>query len=333
MNSEFELKGFWWLPETPEKEIPGTLSFMPGEPLKLELMGAFNKAEKRIHTHRDFINPPIILGMTLQGKPLTLQNCMQVSGTAGLIGISTTQFIAHVAFIGVHFSSVDGVKFTGLSVNFHNLDEWFSKKAFDMHHLEKGSVVVTYEQPIPIKTVAGDFHIDFVSLGPSSSFNPVTHVNISQKATVSIWSENEKHFEAFSPVLRHLQNFFTLAMTKPTFVTNVIGKTELAKEDDPVFYYPIEIYYSAVGWQKAATKADWFQMLFTLPSIEERLEEILKIWTDKAGIIKPVYDLYFSAIYNATYPEFHFLSLAQAIETYHRQIYGGKYQPDDEFMG
>jgi len=31
MDKNFELKGYWWLPETPEYQIPGTLSFSPSE--------------------------------------------------------------------------------------------------------------------------------------------------------------------------------------------------------------------------------------------------------------------------------------------------------------
>jgi hypothetical protein len=121
-------------------------------------------------------------------------------------------------------------------------------------------------------------------------------------------------------------------MSKPTFVSDVIGNTESAKEENPGFYYPVKIYYLPNGWKANSVKVQFFQMMFTLPSVEEQLEKILDNWISKAELIKPVYDLYFSTLYNpAIYQEFKFLSLAQAVETYHRQIYGGKFQPDDVF--
>jgi hypothetical protein len=130
-----------------------------------------------------------------------------------------------------------------------------------------------------------------------------------------------------------MQNFLTMGMSKPTFITEIIGNTESAKEENPTFYYPVKIYYPADGWKPNPSEVHYFEMTFTLPAIEEQLEQILRNWISKAEIIKPVYDLYFSALYNPSlYQEFEFLSLVQAVETYHRQIYGGKYQPDDIFI-
>ena len=119
-------------------------------------------------------------------------------------------------------------------------------------------------------------------------------------------------------------------MSKSTFATEIIGTTDSAKEND--VYYPVKIYYLANGWNPSSSKVQYFQMTFTLPMIEEQLEKFLGNWISKAELIKPVYDLYFSTLYNpSVYQEFKFLSLVQAIETYHRQIYGGKFQPDDVF--
>ncbi|MBV6391228.1 MAG: hypothetical protein KPEEDBHJ_00436 [Anaerolineales bacterium] len=332
MDSEIEIKGFWWLPESPDKQVSGTLSFSPGEPIVLELMGALNIAGDKILTLRDFINPSIIHGSSLGGKPVTLERCLQIGGTAGLTGISTTRFTAKFAYEGVHFPSEKDIKFRGLTIEYFNLDEWFSKNAFSQQSPKPGTEIVTYEQPSPIKTIVGDYHIDFVSLGPNSSMDSFTYVKLSQKAGVNIWSDTDKSIDEFLPLMRHIQNFLSLAMSKPTFVTDVTGNTELAKESNPAFYYPVKMYYPANGLKTGSSKAHYFEMLFTLPAVEDQLEKILNDWINKAEIIKPVYDLYFSALYNPSiYQEFHFLSLAQAIETYHRQIYGGKYQPDEAF--
>jgi len=75
-------------------------------------------------------------------------------------------------------------------------------------------------------------------------------------------------------------------------------------------------------------------MLFTLPSIQDQIEIYFNNWISKAESLKPVYDLYFSTFYNPhLYLESQFLSLAQAIETYHRRRFGGKYQTDEQYRG
>lgn len=334
MDTPFEAKGFWWLPETPRKKISGNISYSPGQPIHLELMGALNQTKKYQIPPHELIDHPIIQGVLTDGRSVTLQKCLQTQSRTNLIGISTTRFISHLAFVGVHFDSNEQVKFNGVSLCFKYLDEWFCKIAFNSQNTESGSLVVTYKRPSPIKTLVTDFHIDFECLGPNESYNPRTHVNISQEARINIWSETERDIDEFFPILRLIQYFLTLAMTEPTFVTKAKGQTEAAKQEVPdhVFYLPVDIYFPAAGWRAEQSNLYSHEMLFTLPAIEERLENILNNWVRKAEIIRPMYDLYFSAIYNPTYPEFEFLSLAQAIETYHRQIYSGKYQSEDEYL-
>jgi hypothetical protein len=333
MDAPFEAKGFWWLPETPENEISGNLSFSPGQPIHLELMGALNQTKNDQIPPPEMINPPIIQGALSDGRLVTLQKCLQTQSSVNFGGISTTKFTCHLAFVGVHFDSEEQIKFSGVSLCFKFLDEWFSKNAFSSQRPDGGSLVVTYKRPSLIMTLVPGFHIDFECLGPSESSNWHSYVKIFQEARINIWSEFEKNLDEFFPILRLLQYFLTLAITEPTFVTKAIGKTNAAQEEEPdhIIYLPIEIYFPATGWRAETSDVNRFEMLFTLPAIEERLEIVLNNWVKKAEIIKPVYDLYFSAIYAHAYPEFEFLSLAQAIETYHRRIYGGEYQPDDEY--
>ncbi len=332
MNQSFELKGYWWLPETPEIKVSGTLSFSPGELVSLELMGSLIKLDNPNPKREDLVNPSIILGTSLEGQSVTIANCTQVQSTGSLIGISTSKFTGYFAYIGVHFSTESQIKFRELSISFYNLDEWFSKDGFTTNSPKRGSEIVSYEQPNPVRTTVGEYHIDFVVFGPNQSMDPFTYVNISQEARINIWSDTEKSIDDFLTLIRHLQNFLTLGMSKPTFLKGVTGFTESAKEKEPSFYYPVKMYYPADGLKPRTVDIPYFQMMFTLPVIENQLQQILETWISKADLIKPVYDLYFSALYNpSVYLEFEFLSLAQAIETYHRQMYGGKYQSDDVY--
>src|SRR6266540_2513351 len=111
MDKSFELKGYWWLPETPENQVSGTLSFLPSELVSLELMGSLIKLDNPNPRREDFINPSIILGVSLQGQPVTIAKCTQVQSTGSLVGISTSKFTGYFAYIGVHFSTEAQIKF------------------------------------------------------------------------------------------------------------------------------------------------------------------------------------------------------------------------------
>ena len=177
-------------------------------------MGALNELDHGILRQQDFINPSIILGESIEGQPITLAGCTQIGGTAGFTGISTTRFRVRFAYVGVHFPNDGQVRFRSLSIGFQNLDEWFSKNAFNIQNPKSHSAVVTYEQPAPLRAIVGDYCIDFVSLGPNMSMDRFTHVDLSQKATIIITSDIDRTIDEYLPIMRHIQNFLTLGMSR-----------------------------------------------------------------------------------------------------------------------
>jgi len=70
------------------------MSFSPGKPVVLELMGDLNKVEGRLKV--DFINPSIILGISSQGKLITLYKCTQTQSTTSIAGFPTTNFYSYL---------------------------------------------------------------------------------------------------------------------------------------------------------------------------------------------------------------------------------------------
>jgi hypothetical protein len=62
------------------------------------------------------------------------------------------------------------------------------------------------------------------------------------------------------------------------------------------------------------------EMLLSLKEIRNVFEICLQNWIMKADILRPIYDLYFGTLYNAEmYLQHEFLSLTQALESYHRR--------------
>ncbi len=69
---EFEHNGIWWLPQNPQAKISGTLNFHPGDGATLHLIGSFKGLkELNLLSHHS-----IILGITTQGKRITLHDCL-----------------------------------------------------------------------------------------------------------------------------------------------------------------------------------------------------------------------------------------------------------------
>lgn len=336
MNEAFEINGFWWLPETPQIQIPGILSFSPGNILILKLMGELTKTPKKYHLPTNFINPVLIHGKSSKGDFVTLYKCFQKSGDNSYGfggGYCNTEFIAHVAFFGTHFSTQADIQFISLSVRFHNLDNWYNKNLIQYGNPEPGTAVITFKRPAPLDVQLSNFQVQFAVFERQSL--KMNNASVYANAWVHIITESQKSFDNYLSLIRLIQNFLTFAITEPTFVIELNGRlTEIIEPVEEKNTPPIniKIFYSAVGWQPDARDVFWADMLLPFSENEKNLPDLLSAWQEKSETLKPVLDLYFAGFYRSTYPENEFINLTQAIETYHRKTYGGQYQIDDVFL-
>jgi hypothetical protein len=336
MNLEFEKDGTWWLPESPNHKVPGKVKFTPGEGLVLDLHGALQVDDNLGDPNAQrLIEPSLILGHLIDGKDITLEKCLQIHSFSPTSSVQVSSFIANTAYAGVHFSSMEETRFWALYVRYSYLDQWINKKAFSIECPSNTSLIIRYEQPLPAKVNVDDYELSFISWGPSYSGDPWTHANVSQEGTLVISSAEQKPLTGYLDLVRRIQDFLSLAMVKPTFITSLQGVTESNKQaiNGEVLHLPVDIYF-AYPWLPVKTRAPHpIEMLFTLPDIEEHLGSYINNWLHKADTLTPVFNLYFATLYEPqVFLEFKFLSLAQAIETYHRRIIGGKYQTDEEYL-
>ena len=113
MIEKFEYKGYWWLPNKPQTKISGTLTFNPDEGAILDLEGSF----KDIGGLNRLLRPEVTLGESLDGKNITLLNCVETKTNLHIPGYLTMSFLAVVVLVGAHFQSKDIIKFKKLSIH------------------------------------------------------------------------------------------------------------------------------------------------------------------------------------------------------------------------
>ncbi len=340
MKEELQLDGYWWLPDREDNEIFGQLHFIPGDKLDLKLHGALNSPPGNAFTRPpERIEPAIIQGSdSSKGNDLTLYKCRQIGHSVTLNGLQTTSFMAMAAFKGVYFKDESEVKFRSVSVRYSNLEEWANKQPISTGHAndERDNFVIKYEHPNPICAFVNGFEIKIVFYGPNRSVSGNNSFTVSYETRVEIVSQQEVAFEDYLTIIRRLQNFFSLAMGTPTFPISLRGTSNANKQltdNGGEFLPPIDIYYLVPWWPEEMKEYRGFQMLFTLAAIEEKFSLYLQNWMDKFDLIEPAINLYFSVLYNPnSYAELKYLSLAQALETYHHRMFGGKYQADEIYQ-
>ncbi|MHA1451044.1 MAG: HEPN domain-containing protein [Candidatus Hodarchaeales archaeon] len=331
MTEELILDGYWWLPDNPDNEIQGQLVFTPLIDSYFELQGDFSEEI----TFLDKRNYPIILGMLSNGTSVTLENCLLVNQNINFHGYPVLRFYVRRIYKGVHFDSVENICFKRVFVSFHNLNEWSDFKWLEIDKKYKPQKYsIQYTQPSPISFETDDYLISFMS---GHSFNDTfSKFVIEQQTTISIESKKgQLPIGEFSQVIRYFQNFLTLAIGEPTSLIDIYGHTDssiIEIETKKEIHNKVDIYYSSTGKDVVYKKIHKGEMLFTLQDVKDDISSMIMNWLEKGVSYAPVFNLYFSTLYNPhLYSEIKFLSIIQAIETYHRRKFGGKYQEDEEF--
>jgi hypothetical protein len=118
LDEAIRYEGYWWLPGAGEHSVPGIVTFDPDKGTTLDLMGSLKGLEGIV----DPIEPEIILGLSSDGKLLTLKDCAKTFGNLRFgSGFSTSTFAANTVFVGEHFERPGEVGFERLIVEYLHL--------------------------------------------------------------------------------------------------------------------------------------------------------------------------------------------------------------------
>lgn len=137
LDKPAEWTGHWWLPDDPERTVPGVLRYQPGEGLLLSLIGGFEDRIMRpieggVAVMEGSRSWALILGVA-DNKRITLLDCHpKHSKTYGFAmdGPHKQTVSALTALVGVHLDRPDEAVFTECRVSVENLTLWAASSAF-----------------------------------------------------------------------------------------------------------------------------------------------------------------------------------------------------------
>lgn len=315
MYNPFEYRGFWWLPGKDNKKVEGILKYNPGEYPVLELTG-FLTDLKRVMEDNQY---DIILGFSSNGKKITLYKCLTKNININMPGIPTEMFIARAAFIGEHFESIEKVRFKEVNINYFYLEEWLRISGININVEQstnrQRSFCIRYDQPDEIKVL-----IDNWILAIYFNFNLASNIadglKIKETAVVSFqFKEGLPFEEILNKAIGRWEDFFTFATGEAALPSTIKAFVEKDSE-----HRETEIIYRRINGSTTPKKLKYHDMFFTFRDIQEKFEIFLNNWFSKAKLLRPVYNLFFGLRYNpGGYLQYQFLTLVQALETYHRR--------------
>jgi hypothetical protein len=337
----FTCHGHWWLPTNSTQRIAGILDYSPDEGTTLDLKGTFSTQIAHQSPLGLFQSYPIINGITEHGKPFTLHRCFQTGSHLGSHAPATSQFDVAVAIEGCHFQCEEDVVFDEISVNYPLLDEWafpIKYTPFSPAVIEGGRRhwTVSYSTPESTKAHINSLTVTF-GTGLKSSMG-LGGFNVTAVPTFVFASAKPMPLNYFLADAEYVVRCLIIlglgqgicphfVAGKNTTVTDVLPNNERLKIDLPIY----------MGWGQAipsARKLSRSNVLFDFAELTSNFEQYLRNWFDRMASLRPVCDLLFGTLTNSQmFVQHAFLSLSQALETYHRRTRGGKYVENTEWEG
>jgi len=322
----FEYVGQWWLPESPKAECYGTLRFDGTNSPELKLLGSLRPLAGRGIGGGEPFTPDIILGFTENGKAVTLYRCHETNSTLSYPGIPTVTYIATYAIVGSHLPAQDKLRFEKFWIRYDRLVEWTHLTGFtrelDMEGDVLRGITVDWHAPAPHEVTIAGWQVKF-TYGFQQRGDRLEHFNLEHRIALEVKPPEPKSIEGFlGEFAYHYRNFVTLGLGTPIYTTDLKAQPVPDTENPDLTARPSSIYYHISRRDKAVGKIHQFKMLFSFPVIAEDYATCLQQWFARAELLRPVYGLYFGTLYadpGSLEPEF--LSLAQALESYHSRVF------------
>lgn len=343
---EREYRGYWWLPEDEGRKLSGTLTVTKGV-VKLELLEDFgHQLISETDTEKTYSlsleERPRILGISTDGKWITLEGHHGASTVKRFPGIPTSIYRRAAAFIGAHFEPGEEVGFNEIAIEASDLNAWTQVSGFGVQigfekHEEKdydvvSRIGVTFEPPddIEIPLARGErafirFHAPGEGLGGGTD-----HVTLRQEAALHLRFARRASFEHVVERVGQLRNFLSLAVGRPVAITTVTGY-----QDDLVdkrgASVPIELLWKIPHNPDPPKRRRMpREMLFTLPEAQPDIARVMRAWLAKQERLEPVFNLFFGSRYHPDLTiDVRFLLHAQAADTYD---YRWRRKPGKDFV-
>jgi ApeA N-terminal domain 1 len=238
LKDGFEYQGLWWLPGADDDKVPGILKFDPDAGATLSLLGSLKSLAGVI----DPLEPEIILGISSDGRRITLRDCGKTSGNLAIgRGFSTSMFSVNTIFVGEHFDRVEDVGFERLVVEYLHLDAWAHETGFkvsfnkEVEEPKRRWTEVSHEIPEPFTTSIGGEYEVTLSFGSDfeASRRPFTWVNINQPAELAIKFLQKEPFGRLSDIAYHLQHLLSLGTRRSAYPVAIRGYTGITRSATP----------------------------------------------------------------------------------------------------
>ncbi len=323
MNDKVEYKGYWWLPNNPDRAIAGVITYLPQESITLELIGSFEEDESPMNAFLRKKQENTIFGVTSDSKKVTLLNC----SAYGILNLSCSfpiiKYTCQYLLIGDHIETLEQDRYFKVYVKFPLLSLWCTPNALTT------SMTSCDTQKIETINISFNTNCDILSsvlIDENTQLNLESCIDydgdyyspkIEQYTYLVIKKGVKKSISSFLKEIFIYEQFLSFATLQEIRCSNI----QLFSDDEcqdlknrEKYFFPIQLMYiqsdyiSPIKQQREA-------FLFNYESIKNNYSNIIKKWFISKNDIAPIRQhLIDSVKYKRVFSSVDFIIVVQALE-------------------
>ena len=326
IKEEFKKSGFFWLPNAPERKIPGTLVIKDGGDIELEVVGLFDETIEAFNKSlngKDELER--IIGHIEKHGLVTLDACFYKNKSFSFGDISKSTIYVSKALLGAAYDENESVLLNTFKFSVEGIDEWVGLTGINIENkFEKRKATITYSRPEEVSLRLNNGMELLITFSYTIPIFPnTTEAKITQKTYFMLLSDQERPLNDFISSAYKITTLLCFAIDTTVCIDSVSVTVDTLVKDigngktEPILMF---LYYSSLPYTKSMPKIEWHRMLFRFVQIRKNAEQIVNNWLDAYEEIDPALNLYFSVKTGShKYINSKFLALVQGLETYHRR--------------
>lgn len=320
IGESFNIRGYWWLPDSSSKRIPGELRCLRDGQIELELLGAFQETP----SPQIELNFPIILGVGEDGQLITLLDNILLEKTTRSSGVPTENYQTGFLLIGAHFPRRDDLLFSAVTFRTYGLDVWIGAWCYHIENHEPRSFTMTFQPPKP-----REYKIDHdrrVLVHVLEQIEEgISHFSIESHAYLHLTYLHARRMEQILEDVRKVKDLITFSIGRPVALQemSLVPPHDEAMEE---YVRTIKLYFPSLPGPQGGFTV--LHKIFSLKDIEADFGSLVGRWLKLYDRIEPALTLYFAIQYQESYVEIEFLSLVQCLEALHRRFFTNEVEPE-----
>lgn len=345
MTTSIVIKGYWWLPSTPENTVAGILTYIPKESITLELIGQLKLETSAIE---EFINREeecAILGYSSDAKEISHINCYPSGGNLNLsCRFPIQRYNCQHLIIGTHVTSLDIPRFFKALINIPYLSLWATPNSIENTMLFEENQINKY----CISFKAEKKHIDAVDLGDyvlsidgqvnysGEYFEP----KIKQKTIITLTNSSDYSIKDALKQIFLFEQFLSFATLKSLDSSKIVFYDKLKfqqLDNGEKHFFPIEYistYKKNNEFKREHDLAEQSKFLFTYETIKTEFQSIIKKWFQEQTDIAPIRHHLIECIHHkGTFSSMDFLVIIQTIEGFWWRFRDEDYRLNNKITG